>query len=170
MDVFSVSMAVASGPRSPRQSFRLSFHFGLFQGAMPVVGWIVGASIYERVRAFDHWLAFALLIAVAVHMFVEGLKEEEAKSDRDRSKGWSLIALSVATSIDAMAVGLVFGIQGVQGPRILIPVLVIGAASSLMALVGVFLARRMKARFGPKMEIVGALVLAAIGTKMLFTV
>jgi putative Mn2+ efflux pump MntP len=170
MDVFSVSMAVASGPRLPRQTFRLSFHFGLFQGFMPLIGWVVGASIFEIVKSFDHWIAFGLLLAVGAHMLFEGFKAEEEKSDRDRSKGWSLVALSVATSIDALAVGLVFGVRGVQGVAILAPVLVIGVVSSAMSLIGIYLALRMKARLGPKMEIVGGFVLAAIGTKMLFTV
>ncbi len=167
MDVFSVSMAVAAGPRLPRQSFRLSFHFGLFQFLMPLLGWAVGRSIIGYVQQFDHWIAFGMLAGIGLHMILEGLKPEEDKSTFDRSKGWSLVVLSVATSVDALGVGLSFG---VLGTRILGPALVIGTVSSAMSLVAIRLGRRLRSSLGHRMEIVGGLILISIGLKMLFTV
>jgi putative Mn2+ efflux pump MntP len=163
MDVFSVSMAVAAGPRSPRQAFRLAWHFGLFQFFMPLIGWIVGHTVADVVGAYDHWIAFGLLGLIGGHMLLEGIGHDEEKpSTLDRSKGWRLVALSVATSIDALGVGLTFG---VLGSRIWLPAFVIGIVSGAMSLVGTFIGRRMRAHFGGRMEILGGLVLIGLGIK-----
>jgi len=164
MDVFSVSMAVGAGPRTPRQAFRLSWHFGLFQFLMPLLGWSVGRSIVRIVHAFDHWIAFGLLAAVGVHMIFEGFKKEEAAPSFDRSRGWSLVALAVATSLDALGVGLSFG---VLGARILFPAVVIGVTSGAMSLVAVYLGRRLRSGIGRRMEIVGGVILIGIGIRFL---
>ena len=133
-----------------------------------VGGWAVGRSIMGVVAAFDHWVAFGLMSAIGGHMVFEGFKEGEERSDRDRSKGWSLVALSVATSLDALGVGLTFGVTETDG--ILVPALVIGFVSSAMSLLGIYLSRRLKTRFGRQMEIVGGVILVAIGIRFLFTV
>lgn len=164
MDVFSVSMAVASGPRSPRQTFRLSFHFGLFQFMMPVIGWAIGYSIMAIVQSVDHWIAFGMLGAIGGHMIWEGCKHEEERSTRDRSKGWSLVTLSIATSIDALGVGLTFG---VLNHSIVYPALIIGITSSVMSFVAIKLGRKLRSQFGHRMEIIGGIVLIVIAIKML---
>lgn len=165
MDVFSVSMAVAAGPRTKRQTFRLSFHFGLFQFFMPLIGWLVGSSILHLVESFDHWIAFGLLAAIGGHMMWEGFKAEDERSTRDRSKGWSLVALSIATSIDALGVGLMFG---VQSENIIFPAIVIGLVSVAMSLLGIFLSRRLERHFGHHMEKIGGAGLILIGVSFLF--
>ena len=164
MDVFSVSMAVAAGPRSPRQTFRLSFHFGLFQFMMPLIGWGVGQTIVGLVQSFDHWIAFGMLAAIGGHMIWEGCKHEEDRSTRDRSKGWSLVTLSIATSIDALGVGLTFG---VINHSIMYPALIIGITSSVMSFVAIKLGRKLRSQFGHRMEIIGGIVLIVIAIKML---
>lgn len=174
MDVFSVSMVIAAGPRTPRQSFRLSWHFGLFQFLMPLIGWAAGNTIVGFVSGIDHWIAFGLLAGIGGHMIYEGLKPEEEKSDHDRSKGWSLVALSIATSLDALAVGLSFGVLGAKEgfgnmrTEILIPALVIGATSSAMSLIAIQLGRRLRSQIGHRMEILGGIILIGIGMKFIF--
>lgn len=173
MDVFSVSMAIAAGPRTPRQSFRLSWHFGLFQFLMPLLGWLAGKTIVGYVSGIDHWIAFGLLAGIGGHMIFEGLKPEEEKADFDRSRGWSLVALSIATSLDALAVGLSFGVLGgMHGfsnweSEILYPAFVIGITSGIMSLIAIQLGRRLRSRIGHRMEIFGGLLLIAIGLKFL---
>lgn len=109
MDAFAV--AVASGaclrPLAFRQVFRLSFHFGLFQGMMPLIGWFTGAAIQVWVSTWAHWIAFALLALIGVNMIRESfvIEQETCEKQRDVTRGIRLVTLSVATSIDALAVG-----------------------------------------------------------------
>jgi manganese efflux pump family protein len=168
MDVFSVSMAVAAGPAQPRQAFRLSFHFGLFQGFMPIIGWALGQTVVEYVEPYDHWVAFIMLAFIGGHMLWESFYQEDEVSENDRSKGWSLIVLSIATSIDALGVGLMLGVQDSSG-SIWWAAIVIGITSSIMSLFAIFLSRRFKesASIGPQMEKVGGIILILIGLKFL---
>lgn len=170
MDVFSVSAAVASGSKTPRQTFRLSFHFGLFQFFMPLIGWAIGATIMAYVAAIDHWIALGLLAGIGGHMIHEGLKKKEKRLDRDRSRGWSLVALSVATSLDALGVGLMFGVTGLHGWRLMFAAALIGVVSSAMSLAAILLARRLRSRLGQRMEILGGLILIGLGIRFFYTV
>lgn len=108
MDAFAVSIAAGVYLKdvSFRQFFRLSWHFGLFQALMPVIGWGAGLSIRHFIEKADHWVAFCLLTVVSISMVREAFgKEDEEKARRDPTKGSTLIVLSLATSIDALAVG-----------------------------------------------------------------
>ena len=167
MDAFSV--AVASGVRlgrvSRRQVFRVAFHFGLFQAFMPVLGWAAGQSVGPYIRAWDHWLAFALLSGVGVKAVLDALwrsGEEEARRP-DPTRGWRLVALSVATSIDALAVGLSFAFLEV---RIWYPCVVIGLVTAALTAIGMIFGARLGVRFGRGTEVLGGLVLMAIGLKI----
>ncbi len=168
MDVFSVSMAVAAGPAQPRQAFRLSFHFGLFQGFMPLIGWAMGLTVVDYVKSYDHWVAFLMLGLIGGHMLWESFHDENEISENDRSKGLSLILLSIATSIDALGVGLMMGVQD-NSANIWWAAIVIGITSSLMSLIAIFLSRRFKqsGTIGPQMEKVGGVILILIGLKFL---
>jgi len=109
VDAFAV--AVATGCCLPqvtrRHAFRLAWHFGLFQTGMTVLGWLGGMAVRSLIEGFDHWLAFGLLVFVSVRMFMEAHQPADCETDRpDPTRGWSLVLLSVATSIDALAVGL----------------------------------------------------------------
>ena len=113
MDAFAVSIGVSIGlgGTSPRQTFRLAWHFGLFQALMPVIGWLAGSTIRPLIESWDHWLAFALLAAVGGRMIVDALRGEKATaSPADPTRGLSLVVLSVATSIDALGVGFSLGV------------------------------------------------------------
>ncbi len=170
VDAFAVALATGvSLPRvSPRHTFRLSWHFGLFQGGMAVIGWASGLTFRARIEAFDHWLAFILLFLVGARMIHEAWNNgDEKKALTDPTRGWSLVMLSVATSIDALAVGLSFAI--IQAD-ILLPALVIGIVASLLTALGLHLGKMVRhaERLGTTVEICGGLVLIGIGIKILF--
>lgn len=167
MDAFAVAMACSVQLRraSPRQTFRLAFHFGLFQFLMPVVGWAAGMSIQELARNWDHWVAFGLLSFIGGKAVWAALTEgDEKRQGQDPTRGASLVLLSVATSIDALAVGFTFAMLQV---RIWLPSAVIGVVTAAITVAGVQIGSRLGARFGRRVEIAGGLVLIAIGLKIL---
>ena len=168
MDAFSVAIGVsiALGGTSKRQTFRLAWHFGLFQGLMPILGWAAGTSIRPFIERWDHWLAFVLLGVVGGRMIFESVRgDEDRPSRQDPTRGWSLVVLSIATSIDALAVGLSFAALGVQ---VWIPAAVIGITAAVMTLLGTLGGRALGARFGSRMAVVGGIVLISIGVWILF--
>ncbi len=165
LDAFAVSVAAGSYfvKATSRQKFRLSFHFGLFQAFMPIIGWFAGATVVNMIKDFDHWVAFLLLAAIGGKMIYDGVKGEEEKINKDISKGWSLIALSVGTSIDALAVGFSIGIMG---GNIVFPSILIGVVAAAMSLIGIKAGEIFSTKFGDKMAIVGGIVLFLIGSKI----
>jgi len=166
-DAFAVSLgASASGmARDHRAKFRLSFHFGLFQFMMPVIGWFIGSTVVGYIQAVDHWIAFGLLCFVGIHMILADPEVPPGKR-RDPSRGWALFALCVATSIDALAVGL-----GLAMVRINIwyPSAVIGIVTASLSLIGIHIGNRLSVRFGKRMEVVGGIVLILIGSRILLS-
>jgi manganese efflux pump family protein len=170
MDAFAVAVAtgVVLGTVSGRQTFRLAFHFGLFQFLMPVIGYLAGMTVERYIQGYDHWLAFALLGYIGGKMMYEGFRrgKEEGNGGKDPTRGMSLIVLSVATSIDALAVGISLGVLRTGG--IVYPGVVIGLVACTFTAAGLHLGKRLGAVFGKRMEVVGGLVLIAIGVKILF--
>jgi manganese efflux pump family protein len=167
MDAFAVALAagITIDRLTGRHLFRLGFHFGLFQAMMPVLGWLAGMSIHRWITAIDHWVAFALLALIGGKMIWEALSHEEENPPRaDPTRGWSLVMLSVATSIDALAVGLSLAMLEVS---IWIPAAVIGLVCAPLTVLGMMLGRRISGFWGPRVEIVGGLVLIGIGVKIL---
>jgi putative Mn2+ efflux pump MntP len=167
MDAFAVCLGAATTGRAhgARAAFRLCFHFGLFQGLMPAVGWLLGVRLAGAIEAFDHWVAFGLLAFVGVRMIRSGL-DPEFELSGDPSRGSSLIALAVATSIDAMAVGLGLAMLHVS---IWIPCLVIGLVTLVMCVLGFLLGRMLGARFGKRAEVLGGVILIVIGLRILLS-
>ena len=168
MDAFAVSLA--AGARRPSVGhaggLRLAFHFGLFQFAMPVVGWFIGTRVATLIADFDHWVAFGLLAFVGVRMIRAGWRsprENDAPRD-DPSRGWTLLMLSVATSIDALAVGLSLAFLRVS---IWYPSAVIGVVTAALSLIGVRIGHRLGGWLGRRMELAGGLVLNLIGLRIL---
>lgn len=166
MDAFAVSLGAGGGAyaRSPRATFRLAFHFGLFQFLMPIAGWLAGGTVVGLVDAVDHWIAFGLLAVVGGRMVWAGLGADGAPRGSDPSRGWTLIVLAVATSIDALAVGFSLALLGVG---IWLSALVIGLVCAAFSAAGVRLGRRLGSVVGRRMEILGGLVLIAIGLRIL---
>ena len=164
IDAFAVSLSAGAYlvRANARQTFRLSFHFGLFQFFMPILGWLAGAELAGAAQAIDHWVAFGLLALIGGKMIKESLEETKSLK-KDVTRGWSLVALSVATSIDALAVGFSLSLIGA---RIVFPAVLIGIVASLMSLLGVRLGERVSGLFGRRVEFVGGAVLILIGVRI----
>ncbi len=174
LDAMSVSAAVGVRWHGPRQKFRLAWHMGLFQFLMPVLGWLAGAQLASLLEKVGSYIAAALVFAVGVKMFYEAVKShpgaaEEAVAStaprRDPTRGWSLVVLSVATSLDALVVGFSLGLRG--SSSIVWPSLVIGITAAAMSLTGVVIGKRLGDRFGKPAEIAGAVVLMLLAVSFL---
>ena len=168
MDAFTVAMAVGlhlsgQGNISKRQYFRLGFHFGLFQFLMPIIGWLAGHTVAGYIHSFAHWVAAVLLGYIGVKLIIEGRKKEEYRIP-DPTRGFSLILLSVATSIDALALGLSLALLGTA---ILYPSVIIGLVAVLFTLGGLYLGKLIGVRWRGKVALLGGLVLIGIGIKVL---
>lgn len=168
MDAFAVAVATGIFLRtvSGRQTFRLAFHFGLFQSLMPILGWVAGRTVADLLARWDHWMAFGLLSVIGGRMIWEGWRGGGKEESRDPTRGISLVVLSLATSVDALAVGLSLSLLDVQ---ILWPAAVIGVVCAAFTGAGLHLGRLVvgAARVGRWAEIAGGLVLLAIGIRIL---
>lgn len=164
MDAFAVSLCsgLKIGP-GPRPVFRIAFHFGLFQALLPVVGWLFGNTIEPLVKNYDHWVAFGLLAFVGIRMIRSGLRKEEEEILKDPSRGWTMVMLSIAVSIDALAIGLSLAFLKVS---IWTPALVIGLVTGALSLLGLRMGHGVGLRFGKPIEVLGGLVLVAIGIRI----
>ncbi|MCW9050148.1 MAG: manganese efflux pump MntP family protein [Deltaproteobacteria bacterium] len=167
MDAFAV--ALATGLTLPeltgRHLFRFGFHFGLFQALMPVCGWLAGISLRAQIEAVDHWIAFALLFCVGSKMLWDAWKrDEDTPREGDPTKGLSLVMLSIATSIDALAIGLSLAVLGI---KIWTPALIIGLTAGILTIAGMLLGRRLGSIWGPRVEVTGGILLILIGVKIL---
>ena len=172
MDCFAVS--IASGIVLRRVQWRamlvMSLSFGIFQALMPLIGWAAASLFSHLIEEIDHWVAFGILGFLGVRMIREGLKEEECRESFDPTRLFVVFTFAVATSIDALAVGVSFAFVGMEGiGGILSAVSSIGWVSFLMSLIGLYfgircgcgLARRLKA------ELLGGIILVLIGCKIL---
>jgi putative Mn2+ efflux pump MntP len=166
MDAFAVAIASGVTMRELRikHAFRIAFSFGLFQALMPFIGWLTGRGVREFVAGIDHWIAFALLSIVGVRMIYEAARIESPRSTEGILGLHLLLVLSVATSIDALVVGFGFAFLGVS---ILLPVLVIGIVTFVLSLGGAIVGSRIGHFFERKIEILGGLILIAMGLKIL---
>lgn len=169
MDAFSVCISCGIAIPNPGfwHYFRLSFHFGLFQFMMPIIGYLGGMYLERYIRAYDHWIAFCLLLFIGLKMLHEAFSKKDGEAcepARDPSRGLNLIVLSVATSIDALAVGIT---MGVMNQRILLPSVIIGVVCALFSLLGIALGSRVGSLFGKRSEAIGGIILVAIGLKIL---
>lgn len=172
MDAFAVAIATGVSLKqvSIRQTFRLSWHFGLFQALMPIIGWGLGTSVQNYMAAYAHWVAFLLLALVGSNMLKEAVCADEdengEKPRKDSTKGMTMVMLSIATSIDALAVGLSMSMLRVS---IVTPAIIIGIVAGLFTIFGLHLGKRV-ARLtwlSTWAEIVGGLVLWIIGLNIL---
>lgn len=166
-DAFAVGMGVGTRFCSPRQIFRLSFHFGLFQFLMPLLGWFLGVSIIGVASQWGPWAAFALLLFIGGKMIYESLRPEvsqEAENCPDPTRGVNLVMLSLATSMDALGVGFSLGMLQ---QSLLYAAVCIGVTACAMTWAAMKLGNRLSAAFGRRMETIGGLILVAIGVKLL---
>ena len=167
IDAMSVAIATSLmlGRVYKGQIFRFAFFFGLFQGVMPIIGWFAGAGIESYISTWDHWIAFILLLLIGVKSIREAFKGDDGISlVSDPTRGLTLIILSIATSIDALAVGLNFGILEVP---ILIPALTIALTTAVLTTAGMLLSKLITSRARQTIQIAGGGVLILIGAKIL---
>lgn len=170
MDAFAVSIAtgVCLKEVSARQVFRLSWHFGLFQALMPILGWSAGTVVNAYMNTFGHWIAFALLSLIGLNMIRDAFKPEECDvSQKDPTRGLSLVMLSLATSMDALAVGFSVSMLDIS---IWLPAFIIGVVAGLFTIAGLQIGKRIGALtpLGFFAELIGGLVLIIIGANVLY--
>lgn len=168
MDAFAVSLGIGTADeiKTRRGKIRLAFHFGIFQAGMTALGWVIGDTIVRYIMNVDHWIAMALLGYVGFNLIRSGVKKDEPAFKQDPSTGRTLVLLSVATSIDAFAVGL--SIVFLKIP-ILLSIAAIGVVACLLSAVGLFAGTRLGETFGKRMEILGGLILIGIGIRVVIT-
>lgn len=168
MDSFTISLGIGTAGRirNVRPIFRVSYHLGLFQGLFTVFGWLAGSGMARYIARYDHWVAMLLLAYVGVKMIRSGINPEEKMYEIDPTRGKMLVLLSAACSIDALAVGLSFGMLNMD---VLLPSIVIGLVSVIFSLVGLYAGHRLGVRFGKRMEVLGGLLLIGIGGQILIT-
>jgi putative Mn2+ efflux pump MntP len=174
MDALTVSLSAGIGIRGLRRFYmvRAAFFFGLFQFIMPLLGWYLGKTVRAFVEDYDHWIAFGLLAFIGGRMFIEGFKRKNPDRKGDGPPGQPedirslgpLLALSLATSIDALAAGISFNILG---HGIWSSAALIGGITFLVCLAGFAFGARLGRCFGNWAERAGGLMLIAIGLKIL---
>lgn len=169
MDAFAVSVCKGLGMRRMRydQALVISLYFGVFQALMPLIGWLLGTSFSRYIQAFDHWIAFVLLAFLGGKMLWDVFHEKEdgeQESAERRLDHRELFMLAIATSIDALAVGIAFACLEVNIWR---SISIIGVTTLVISFAGVWIGNRFGNRFQKKAEIAGGLVLILIGVKIL---
>jgi putative Mn2+ efflux pump MntP len=178
MDAFAVSVSSAACTKNLTRfhMLRASFAFGLFQFLMPLVGWFIGASFNSYIRSFDHWIAFALLAFVGGKMLIEVFQEwkedpdadscpvDEEEKKRDLSSKRIVLLLAIATSIDALAVGMSFSVIGREA---LLPSVIIGFVTFFICLSGFFFGKKLGILFGRYAQLAGGCILIGIGIRIL---
>jgi manganese efflux pump family protein len=161
----SVSSGLAIKRFKLRKVLRISLFLAVFQATMPIIGWILGTGLEKWIKEFDHWLAFLLLLYLGAKMIYEGSRKSGFKAVFNPIKWSVLITMSFATSIDALVIGLSFGLLKLT---ILLPVLIIGIVTFMVAFSGVYIGASFRKRFNVRgIEIIGGIVLIGIGIKIL---
>ena len=168
-DCFAVALGGGVSNKNPTriQVLRVAFMFGLFQAVMPVLGWLAGRTVVEYIADYDHWVAFVLLAIVSGRMLWESLRPERGEEKTvDITRGLLLLTLSVATSIDALAVGLSFAFIEVS---IAVAAPTIGVVAFIATAAGFILGRKASRLIGRRAEIIGAVILLAIAFRILLS-
>lgn len=167
-DAFSVSVCKGLNMRklNLKHAYVIALFFGVFQAVMPLLGYLLGTGFSEYIEKYDHWIAFVLLAFIGGKMALEAIREKdgEAEEKTDTLSIGELTVLAVATSIDALAVGITFAFLKVN---ILPSVLLIGVTTFALSLGGVLLGNRFGAKYKSKAEIAGGVILILIGLKIL---
>ncbi len=168
LDSFAVALALSAAGhlKNKRAAFRISFHFGLFQFLMPLAGWAIGTRIEPYIVSFDHWVAAGLLTFVAVRMIRSAKAPTPAEVPQDPSRGWMLITLATATSIDSLAIGL-----GLAALRFSIwyPSIVIGLITMVVSTVAIMAGQRAGHWLGTRGQVLGGIILLAIALKIVIS-
>ncbi len=165
-DTFAIS--VSSGLIKKEIVFcnavKIAFVLAFFQGLMPLLGWFAGLVIRDTINSIDHWIAFGLLALLGLKMIRDSFKKETEKKETDPLNFKVMIAMAIATSIDALVVGVSFSIIDIP---ITLSVIIIGIVTFVISMLGILFGKRTARSLGSKIEILGGLILIGIGTKIL---
>ncbi len=167
-DAFAAAVVKGSSLHKPRfvEALRTGLIFGVIEGITPIVGWGIGQVATQFVETWDHWIAFFLLLILGLHMIYNGLKHEEAQEEKPNQHSFFILAVTaLATSIDALAVGVGLAFVNVN---ILVAASAIGLATTVMVTLGVMLGRVLGKVVGKRAEIAGGIVLMMIGATILY--
>jgi putative Mn2+ efflux pump MntP len=167
MDAFAVSIVSGAAYKQLKikHALRIALFFGGFQAIMPVIGYLAGLSIKTYIATYDHWVAFGILSAVGGKMIYESFKIKNAEDSLNPSNIVVLLVLSIATSIDALAIGVTLSFLRVS---LVTAVSIIGLVTFVLSYLGVFIGKRFGHFFENKIEAIGGLILIGIGIKILF--
>ena len=165
MDAFAVSVCkgLAMKKMSWKKAIIIGLYFGIFQAVMPVIGYFLGTTFERFITNVDHWVAFILLVGIGINMVKEAFdKESENRNDNVDMK--TMLVLSIATSIDALAIGITFACLKIH---IVMPVITIGLITFIISVIGVKIGNRFGDKYGKKAEIMGGVILILLGIKIL---
>lgn len=173
IDAFTVSVTNSTIIKNLglKHGLRMSIFFGFFQMIMPIIGWAAGLTFSQYIQSFDHWIAFSLLALVGGRMIWAGVFDNKQsdtannQNNKDCRHLPTLLVLSIATSIDAMAVGLSFALIKIS---VIFPSIIIGIITFFMSLTGYFIGKKIGEKLNLKLDIIGGLILIAIGIKIVF--
>ena len=167
MDALSVSVCkgLAMKKMNWNKAIKIGLYFGLFQALMPVLGFTLGVKFQKIVESLSHWISFGLLEIIGINMIREALKNENSSLD-DNVTLKEMLVLAIATSIDALAVGITFAILKVN---IITTAIIIGITTFLMSVLGVKIGNKLGSKLKYKAEILGGIILITIGIKLLIT-
>lgn len=165
MDSFAISISIGFTTKELHigKILIVALSLSFFQAMMPVVGWLAGIGLKKHIIATDHWIAFTLLLLIGLKMIYEGLKKRKSEKAVTLSI-LTLISLSIATSIDALAVGTTFAFLNIS---IITPVIIIGFVTFVFSIWGLYLSKLYGKRYSNRIEIVGGMILIGLGTKIL---
>jgi len=166
MDAFAVSITSGATIKHLKinNALRIALFFGLFQAIMPLIGWSAGISFTNLISDIDHWIAFGLLSFIGCKMIYESTRGGSKKKETNPMNTYILFILSVATSIDALAVGLSFAFLKIL---IVMPIIIIGTVTFLLSFIGVFIGNKTGHLFENRAELIGGIILIFIGLKIL---
>lgn len=165
MDAFAVSVCkgLAMKKLDKKKAIIVGFYFGLFQGGMPVLGYFLGSTFESLITQIDHWIAFILLSFIGGNMLKESLSKE-CETSNDKVDFKTMLPIAVATSIDALAIGITFAFLNVN---IVVASLVIGIITFILSMIGVILGKKVGCKYKNKAEAVGGIILILMGLKIL---
>lgn len=166
MDAFAVSLCCGATLKNDKllTALKLGFLFGGFQALMPLIGWSIGSIFEKFISGIDHWIAFILLAFIGGKMIYESFKDSDDRTIINYDKFSVLLALAIATSIDALAAGVSFAVLEIN---IFVAILLIGIITFVVSFAGVHLGNKLSKMLGSRAELLGGLVLIAIGLKIL---
>lgn len=164
MDAFAVSVCkgLSMSKMEWKKAVVIGLYFGGFQALMPLIGYILGVGFEDKIKSIDHWIAFILLVFIGINMIKEAFETKEESNDKIDFK--TMIILSIATSIDALAVGVTFAFLNVN---ILLAISLIGIITFIISMIGVKIGNVFGDKYETKAELAGGFILIFLGTKIL---